>query len=1259
MSSSIETYVARALLALALLAGAALSASAQVTTGNLQGIVTDPNQAAVVGATVRVTNVETNQSRDTTTNEQGFYRFTNLLPGQRYRVEVTAAGFAPTTLNDVPVRLAQENGLDIQVQIAGVGETVQVTSETLLLDTAQSQTSQTFTPEQVTQLPYSGSIDNLALLTPGVTAPPTGFAFANGVEFSANGNRTRSNNFQLDGQDNNDNSVAGPVLSLSNQEAIGQYQIITNNFSAEFGRNAGAQINTVTRSGTNNFHGSVFEFHQNSALDARNNLEKQAAATFRFLGANGFPAFANEADRVPSPYRNNRFGGSLGGPVYFPRFGEGGPTHYSGRDRAFFFATFQRDVTRGETFLSSLGGGTFLPTASSAQFAAARFPNPATAALVASGRSGGPTTATGQGTLFVLPPVEDTNGDGIPDTFVFGPGGSSGLVTPGFFAPLAVTTATAAGGPPTTIFGGEAVRFRQANSSNNQFITRLDFNATDRDVITARYIYDRTLSPLGAGGSTIAGSREDYADRTNNLGVTYTRTLSSASINEARFNYSNLFVTFGNTGQVTQPNIAFSGTANVGGSGLNQSFGTDPSFPQSRRVITYQFQDTLSTTRGNHGLKFGADIRRQNVDNFFLPFFLGGFTFTGSTTSTTTAGALPPGTFFEFGGAARTGPATAFENFLLGRPRTINFTLGQAQAQTHENDFYFFVQDDWRVRPTLTLNLGVRYEVSTSPYNPLISQLNEREANAATSIFPAGFPVSARTMQEIPADTNNIAPRVGFAWQPNFGLLGNRFREGRTVIRGGYGISYDPLFFNIVLNTITNSPFVARGSFVQTPGAAGSVAFPFLPTTTAQLATTPSTAGGDPRLFNRVDVDPDLYNPYSMQWHIGIQQELFRNGVLEVRYAGSRYVGQFQNTDANPRTDYLNQAGTYLGLGAGAFTSGVTGTARAGTTGNGRVDPNFAIIQRRINGAQSIYHGLQTRFDMRLRRNFSANVNYTFSRAIDNSSEVFSTLSGGQTVNLAQNPFDQNRGERGLSAFHQKHAFSSNFVLELPWMREQRGFLGRVLGGWQANGIVLAGSGRPYTAAQFFGRYDPLLTGSLRPFNGNPNAPEGTIAFGSFAAENVLGRTGVPAGQFVVLNTRQPGTQGTIVATPQEAMQQSRLVYNDFGLVPAFGLTSDFFPDLEAFNFFRTPFGDVGRNTFLGEPQFTVNFGLFKTTNITEDVRLEFRAEAFNLLNHRNFGVPDPITEDAFLGFNVGSFQNPGYNEGDRRTLRFGLRLLF
>src|SRR5436305_963067 len=272
---------------ISLLMGLLFTASfvtAQVTTGNLQGVVLDPNKQAVAGAAVKLTNTETGIVKETTTNEEGFYRFTNLQPGQHYTVDVTASGFSQGTVQNIVVRIATENNADIALGLANVsGGTVTVTTdEAPLISSTQNQLSQTYTPQQLTQLPYVGSIDNLALLTPGVTTPPTGFAFTNGVEFSANGNRTRSNNFQIDGQDNNDNSVAGPTLGFQNSEAIGEYQIITNNFSAEFGRNSGAQINTVTKSGTNEFHGSLFEYHRNSALDTPNNVDKRSSATFKF-----------------------------------------------------------------------------------------------------------------------------------------------------------------------------------------------------------------------------------------------------------------------------------------------------------------------------------------------------------------------------------------------------------------------------------------------------------------------------------------------------------------------------------------------------------------------------------------------------------------------------------------------------------------------------------------------------------------------------------------------------------------------------------------------------------------------------------------------------------------------------------------------------------------------------------------------------------------------------------------------------------------
>ncbi|MCI0388591.1 MAG: TonB-dependent receptor [Acidobacteria bacterium] len=1250
----------------------AVPSTAQVTTGSLQGVVFDPNKAIVANVSVKVTNTETGQERETQTNSQGFYRITNLIPGKNYKIEIKATGFAPKILENVPVLLGTENNVDVILSVATSQEVIQITGGAELIETTQSQLSTQYNTRQLTQLPFNGgAVDNLALLTPGILTPGD-TDFTNGVGISANGNRGRSNNFQIDGQDNNDNSVAGPSLTLTNTEAVGAFQVITNTFSAEYGRNSGAQINLITKPGTNDFHGSVFEYLQNSALNARDNLDKKSQANFGFLSGNGFSSFKGLAGRVKDPFTYNRFGGSLGGPVK--------------ENKAFFFVTYQGDRQRGEFSTDGLGSSGVTFTPESAALAAQLFPNPATAALTSTAVGGGPAFVKGVGQFLIAPPVLDTNGDGIADTLAFGPGNpfvnpvSPNRLSAGLFANV--------GGVVTPLYFGEAARILRNDFSSDQVITRVDFNFTDKDILGLRYIYDNSRFPL-AIGRFLAGAVFDVPSKNNNLGVTYTRTLGPRFVNVAQFNFSRLDVKFGDPeGTLPGPGISFSGTRNLNFD-LSLAFGTQNNLPQSRKVDVYQYQNTLSPTLGNHAMKFGVDIRQQKVENFFLPNFLGTYTFSGSnpflSTANATSGQIPSGTPFVFDdGTPRTGfRATAFENFLLGRPRQISFALGNPRINTNQDDFFFFVQDDWRLRPTFTLNLGARYEASTQPFNPIVEQVNAREADPSRAIFNQAFDLSTRMAQKIPTDKNNFAPRIGFAWQPNFERLGSRFTNGRFVLRGGFGISYDPSFFNIVLNTVTAAPFAAAGTFLQTPGAAGSVTFPFLPNTTAQLNTTPGTNNGDPRLFNQTRVDPNFHNPYTMSYNLGIQQELGANTVLEVRYVGSRIVGQFQTVNGNPNVQFLNRAAQCLGLNAGAFSNGlVVGTPaasagdacigagfnnRAGATGNGRIDPNFGPVRLRINGASATYNSLQVRLDTRLAKQLTLNANYTFSRTIDNASEIFSTVGGGQGVADPQKFFDSTGGERGLSAFHQKHNFTANFIYDLPFLRDQRGTVGKLLGGYQLSSIMRFGSGRAYTPLNAFATYDPAFEngffgiGALRPFNGNPKAPEGTVAFGFTAACGVLfgcdNVAGTPApGNFIVFNTLQSGSRGTVVTNASAALQQARIIYNDFGLGNQFGVPLS---SLEAFQFFRTPFGDLGRNTFSGLPFYLANFAIFKTTNITERYKVEFRVEANNILNHRNFGVPDPITEDAFTGFTVGSYQNSGFNNGGQRELRLGLRFLF
>ncbi|HEY9285783.1 MAG TPA: hypothetical protein VIP46_20200, partial [Pyrinomonadaceae bacterium] len=886
--------------------------------------------------------------------------------------------------------------------------------------------------------------------------------------------------------------------------------------------------------------------------------------------------------------------------------------------------------------------------------------------------------SVGVGQLLVAPPTVDTNGDGIVDAFYFGPGNPFGLpTTPGFLAPLAVTTRTA-GGPANdriTLFGGNGVRVFRNDSDQHTVNAKIDYNVTDRDSVVVSYNFDRQDFPEAGVGRSVGGFFLDFVGDSNKIASTYRRTLSGQTINEARFNYSRLNARFGNVDERTPPEIGFGGIGpfvldpdfNIFNFGLS-TFGTPTSFPQSRIVSVYQFQDTLTHTRGNHGIKFGADITRSVSEDFLLFNFLGSFTFSGSLSSFNTGGTRPNNTFFEFSTGLDLNafgiPGLSFENFLLNRPRSVSFALGDPRREVVQNDFFFFAQDDWRVRPNLTLNFGMRYQVSSQPFNSIIGPVNAREADPATAIFNTAFPLELRTAREIPVDTNNFGPHVGFAYSPNFGFLGDRFRDGRTVLRGNFNVTYDSSFFNIVNFTATAAPFAGVGTIVQTrPGSAGSIRFPDLPSTPAQLALTPGTRGGDPRLFDQSPIAPNFHNPYTLAWSFGVQQELFKNTVLEVRYVGNHAVGQFQLYNSNPRVDFLNEAGRFLFNDPGRFTNGIIGqpdltpAGAAAGNGNGRVNRDYGLVTTTGNGAQSIYHGMQVRFDTRFNRYLTGGANYSFSRTIDNVSEIVPAASN---LNNSQNPLDLGAGERGLSAFHAKHVFSGNVLYELPFYREQRGFLGKLLGGYQVNTIVLARSGRPYTPFQAFSTFDPSFNSSLRPYNGNPDAPTGTVAFSAFAAPLIGIGTEVPAGNFIIFDTRNPGTPGRVV-TAAQAFSEARLVYNDFGLLALLeddprGAVEFYNP--EAFLIARSPYG-IGRNTFFGDTFATVNASIFKTTRVGEGKSLEFRVEAFNLLNHRNFGIPDPIVEDAYDGTISSSFQNLGFNNGGNRTVRFGLRFLF
>lgn len=625
---------------------------------------------------------------------------------------------------------------------------------------------------------------------------------------------------------------------------------------------------------------------------------------------------------------------------------------------------------------------------------------------------------------------------------------------------------------------------------------------------------------------------------------------------------------------------------------------------------------------------------------------------------------------------------TSVARLVANAPTSVTLGAGQPTISYKENDQYYFFQDDWKIRDNLTLNLGIRYEYSGQPINVLHNLTVARESDPNTALFRQALPLEARTVPKIPPDKNNFAPRFGFAYTPRFksGFMHRLLGENDTVLRGGYSIAYDPGFYNILLNVSTSAPSVFLNTITNTGGTTSPLfRVPANPTGDVVRA----SLGGflqrntfDPRFFNQTIVAPNFHSPYSQQYSFGIQRQINRNNVAEVRYVGNHGVGLFQSINRNPRFDNL----------VNGFSTSVSGTDANGNTINAATFnfpgfPQFArgavplkctqapgvrdntavcngrllpqgLLRSRENTAQSTYNSLQSRVNGRLFNQLTYGASYTFSKAIDNASEIFSFGEGA----FAANPFDLSRAERGLSAFDRRHAFSMNFLYDIPYFKEQHGVLGKLLGGFQINSTYIIASGRRFTPSQFgnfgFGlpsyqdnTFQAAFVGldALRPFNGNPNASPTAVGLTDIDAA-LLGFTNgfipSPTGFYSFNGFNTSGNMVTV--TPNDV----RYIFNGPGAALRFG----------------NPFGNVGRNSAKGPKLNQANLGIFKNTKISEKVTLQFRAEFFNVFNHPNPGygvaagddLPDNLIEDAGQTFN-----DRGEMNLSSRRVQFGLRLIF
>jgi Carboxypeptidase regulatory-like domain len=851
-------------------------ALAQLPTSSVRGVVADPQSAILPGVTVTATQLETGLTRTTVTNSSGEYRLSGL-PSGLYEIVVELGGFQKQTRR-VEVLLNQEAEIRFTMGLQAQTEVVNVYAETPMVDPTKSEVSRTWKEEQIRDLPLPGrNFLNLMLNAPGVTTGGTG---GSGFNAAVNGQRGRQINFLIDGSDNNDASVTGnrsPVI----QDAVGEFRIVTTLFPAELGRNTGAVAIASTKSGTNAFHGTAYEFYEDAEkLNARTNLETSNP----------------DLQGKPGELRRDTYGFTLGGPIQ--------------RNKTFFFGAYQRIPFEAR--------GSAVPISSVTQEGRA---------LLASTPGASPQMLSLLNQYLPLP--------------------NSGT-----------TRTTTVGGVAIPI--ADYVATLPNSSENNQVVARVDRTLSNVDTVFGRYIYAKNET---IGASNPPGFANDSVFPTHNFVATWNRIIGSSLVNEFHFSYGRSGGLFP-AGSTNPPENNDLPTLVI------QSFATiglAVNIPQDRKEEVWQFTDSLSYLRGNHGFKFGADLRKVDLTSL-VPFdFRGTFTY------------------------------QTLNAFMLNTPQTTLKAYGDPGPVFNYLEMALFAQDDWRIKQSLTLNLGIRYERTPA-------------AN--------GFYSNVKT------DNNNFAPRLGFAW--------DMFNDTRTVMRGGYGITYDQFFLNIPLLAMQSPPYQRRITVV-------GLGYPNVP---ADREITPAEV----KTLNVLGIPDDAQFPMGHQWQIGVQRQIGASWRADAAYIGSLGRNLIRQRVENPFVCCPRQ--TVIG------PTGVSSTLRYG-------DPQqTGQLTSLESEAKSEYHSGQFSIEKRFTDGNSFSAAYTYSWFYDNASEALGT--GTPSLQRPQNNFDFGP-EWGPSSFDRPHRLVLSGLYEIPFKKEQQDLLGYVLGGWNVSASWAIQSGQPFT----------------------------------------------------------------------------------------------------------------------------------------------------------------------------------------------------
>jgi hypothetical protein len=818
----------------------------------------------------------------------------------------------------------------------------------------------------------------------------------NGANFSVNGERGRANNSEIDGQSNNDNSIGGPSFFFSNQDSLQEIQIITTNFGAQYGRNMGSVVNYITKTGTNSFHGSGFEYYTGSFLSSL--MQYQKDPQFGYCPPGVSPSTGCTPVTVPRFVQNN-YGGTLGGPIW--------------KDKLFFFgSTFWAHEYQAGSLDTS--GGTLFPDANGLKQLQAAYPNnPGVAAMVLSG------------------PYSVPNGNPTPQ--------------PGTTTTVPVTD----GNVINNIEMAGVERTLAAHVLDQEELGRLDYQMTTSDRFYLRYDYQNNpwipAWYLYTNPGIAAGGYSQVSGISHQVGGDWTHTFTPRVVNQLRYGFQQSSIGFE---QGAQPNCTItnfnpcSSIVNIGAGAEGFGYGYQsllpPSFPQGRLIKVNQVQDNGTWNLGKHTVMFGGEFDHQNSPNGYLPNAEGTFNFTPVPTN--------PLRNISSNSALNNG----FTGMLEG-VGTLILTQGSPTIPFKEPDYALYFQDDWKALSNLTINLGLRYEFFSQSVNLLHSE-SVAQQTGPHPFWDTGLPLSATTFPKINSSFRNIEPRIGLAYTP--------VSLPKMVVHAGFAINVDPEFYNIFLNIATAAPVVNAG-IVNCNGVTVNCepgnGFTFA---TVQAADDPLLpTGGDPRLNPIYTVPTSLRNPMAETYTLGIQYQVFPAAVMEVRYLGNHTFDQFQVMNTNP--DILDVQTAFPGFGGG-----ITPCTDQSAPSYTRPNCNNFLVDTVGNTAFSIYNGLQTSFTVRNFHHWTGTASYTYSRTIDNTSEINSTAAGGNTSAFAQNPLNTDIGERGVSGNSYPNVWGVQAVYTEPWFAHQSGILGRILGGYFFNAFYQFNGGQPFSPIQ-------------------------------------------------------------------------------------------------------------------------------------------------------------------------------------------------